>query len=114
MKTSAVLAAAKPFLGWKQYEDQRYLCLALESAWYHRKFSKRDLRLAKGMIAEKLDGCTTLEEWLEKHHNIVELEYPAGSSWAAQMEYEAYRDKMQVTRHAWMDSMIAEYQKKGD
>ena len=113
MKTSAVLAAAKPYLGWKQYKGQRYLCLALESAWYHRKFSKRDLRLAKGMIAEKLDGSTTLEEWLEKHHNIVELDYPYGS-WAAEMEYENYLSKMQVTRHAWVDSMIAEYQKKGD
>ena len=65
------------------------------------------------MIAEKLDGSTTLEEWLEKHHNIVGLGYPAGS-WAAQMEYENYYSKMQVTRHAWLDSMIAEFQKKGD
>ena len=113
MKTSAVLAAAKPYLGHSIHDGQRYLCLALESAWYYRKFSKRDLRLAKGMIAEKLDGSATLEEWLEKHHGIKELEYPAGA-WAAQMEYEAYRDKMQVTRHAWVDSMIAEFQKKGD
>ena len=112
MKTSEVLAAAIPYLGWVQYEDQRYLCLALESAWYHRKISKGDLQLAKKMIAEKLDGSATLEEWLEKHHGIKELEYPAKR--AAQMEYEAYCDKMQVTRHAWVDSMIDEFQKKGD
>ena len=113
MKTSAVLAAAKPFLGWKQYKGQRYLCLALGSAYHCRKISERDARLATKMIDERLDGCDTLEEWLEKHHGIKELEYPAGA-WAAQMEYEAYRDKMQVTRHAWVDSMIDEFQKKGD
>ena len=113
MKTSEVLAAAIPYLGWVQYEDQRYLCLALESAWYHREISKGDLQLAKKMIAEKLDGSATLEEWLEKHHGIKELKFPAGAC-GAWMEYEAYCDKMQVTRHAWVDSMIAEFQKKGD
>lgn len=120
MKTSAVLAAAKPYLDrkmrdWRRgHESHRYLCFAVASACARRKITLQDCRRVKMMIAEKLDGCKSLEEWLEKYHGIRELHYRYGTAGLAQMEYEAYRNKMQVTRHAWVDSMIAEFQKKGD
>ena len=120
MKTSEVLAAAKPYLDrkmqyWRQgHESHRYLCFAVNSACHHSKITLQDCRRVKMMIAEKLDGYKSLEEWLEKYHGIRELHYRCGTAGLAQMEYDAYRDKMQVTRHAWLNSMIAEFRKKGD
>jgi hypothetical protein len=61
------------------------------------------------MIANRLGDYCTLDDWLESLHNIVHPDWDEAKS-----KMDAFVDKMQKTRHAWVDSMIAEFAAKGD
>ena len=52
------------------------------------------------LIQERLGGISTLEEWLQYHHGICRYQYK---------NYDEYSDRMQATRHAWIDSLIREF-----
>ena len=52
------------------------------------------------LIQERLGGISTLEEWLQYHHGICRYKYK---------NYDEYSDRMQATRHAWIDSLIREF-----
>ena len=77
----------------------RFVCTAVRDAsdCDDADGSRYDLRV---LIRERMGGISTLEEWLEYHHGI--LGYPFSN-------HDEYLDKMQATRHAWIDSLIEEF-----
>ena len=80
---------------------QRFICLVIDQA---NVGPYRDQAKVKAMLSDRLKGHGTLENWLEVEHGII-----CYSPWQTK-----YVDKMLITRHAWIDSMIAEFQAKGD
>ena len=111
MKTSTVLKKAKVRLatsfndsmGWSYYN---YICYAIDDC---ESLKDADLARVKSMIQSRLYPYSTLEDWLSEKHKVNP---PAYDSCVA--ERRIYRDKMQLTRHKWIDSMIAEFVAKGD
>ena len=115
MKTSKVFAIAKRHVATKfegKGEGEKFICYALARARGNRLISVDDMDNAVGIIANRLGNCRTLEQWLMSYHNIQ----MAGWCDAGVQEkmHTEYRDKMQATRHAWLDSLITEFQSKGD
>ena len=102
MKTSAIFRAAKPLISRKGDNAwRRYICYAIEDSGVPTK----DIQRAREIITQRLGpNCNSLEVWLNKNGYI-----PA----PLQMTNDQ-RLKMQVTRHAWLDSLIKEYKAKGD
>ena len=76
----------------------RFVCTAVRDAsdCDDADGSRYDLRV---LIRERMGGISTLEEWLEYHHCIFAYHH----------SYTEYANKMQVTRHAWIDSLIKEF-----
>ena len=110
MKTSEVLALSKPHLavGWKDSSPWTpgYICYAIANASRCGQFLDEDEIRVKREIASRLYPHLTLGSWLEHEHGIGKDECAKRSI--------AYYNKLQATRHAWVDSMIAEFQSKGD
>ena len=118
MKTSEVFQHAKKFLA-STYgqidmsEKEQFICRALATAHRYQLISGRAEYRAKDIIQARLNigkvRCSTLEVWLDVNHGIKIL------GWKASLLAEhRYTNKMQATRHAWVDSMIAEFAAKGD
>jgi hypothetical protein len=61
------------------------------------------------IIRRRLSPYATLEGWLHGRHNIPILD----DTWPAEDKVK-YMDKIQSTRHAWLDSLIAEFQSRGN
>lgn len=112
MKTSEILIEAKKYLA-KDYAEivrrgrnfkQTYICFAIDGAALAGK--KRQALL--NLINTRLGGqYATLETWLKAKHGIDRKDW-------SNISFVDYTTKMQETRHAWVDSMIAEFQSKGD
>ena len=107
MKTSEVLKLGKQRLATdgRQIIGEGPICFALGAACHHRKISLKDYDRVRRIIHDRLGGCTTLGVWLLEHYGLQERN--AGGS-------DRYYDKLQATRHAWVDSMIAEFAAQGD
>jgi hypothetical protein len=111
MKLSKVFAAAKKFLvlpeevgtipSWG--EKKRYICYAIDCTDY----CERSRRAATKVIEDRLGEHAFLEGWLEAR---------LGRKFTNQWEVAElpFRQKMQATRHAWIDSLIAEFKAKGN
>jgi hypothetical protein len=115
MKTSNVLKFSKKYLGKNLKEinscygdKNRFICNAIEIAFEADKVSWKEYKRVRAIISERLDNYITLEHWLRSKHNI------GISKFSVNRRYAAYIKKMQTTRHAWIDSMIAEFAAKGD
>jgi hypothetical protein len=121
MKTSTVLKIVKEHLA-KYYKDtaydtrpdherklSQYICFAAENAEYRQHISTQDSIRIKTLMKDMLFPYDSLEEWLEEVHHIHEP--GLNDSW---QEYITYCDKMQITRHAWVDNMIIKFINKGD
>ena len=76
----------------------QFICWAIDLA-VHDRDTYLVGRALKDLILERLGGPASLEEWLEKNHGISSHHFPAVE----------YRNKMQETRHAWIDSLIEEF-----
>ena len=115
MKTSTVLKHAKKYLAENKSEigvpgKLEYICFAVNAAYNRCNISSEDMWRIKDMIAKRLDYHATLEEWLGENHNIH-----APKDWPrSNRKHTAFVNKLQKTRHAWVDSMIAEFKAKGD
>lgn len=115
MKTSKVLKHAKKHLAKNRSEiygtaKEEYICFSVNSVYStHDKCGYTDRDRVKNMISDRLGDHSTLEDWLEEYHGIKSPDWDADES-----EFGAFVDKMQHTRHAWIDSMIAEFAAKGD
>ena len=104
MKMSSILTAAKQFLAKNEmelnsrYGYHRFLCHAV----YDVGAPLTDQMRIRNYIQEQLNGYDTLEVWVAiKTRQDVAYVHDC-------------TDKMQATRHAWVDSMIAELLKHGD
>ena len=114
MKTSTVLKKAKKHLA-KNYEDryrpkEAFICYSIMEAEDSKKVPKSDADRVRDIIRGRLNPYPTLEVWLESKHKINR----AYSSAKPTQKIKEYINKIQATRHAWVDSMIAEFEAKGD
>jgi hypothetical protein len=125
MKTSTVLKIAKINLrGPDNPGGEQFICWAVGMV---DGITDRQTTKIKQMITERLGcdwtaggGTNTLELWLAAEHGIPEVKpiWQASSYgngiYRNAAEVKAYRDKIQRTRHAWVDSMIKEFEAQGD
>jgi len=102
MKTSEIFKAAKKHL-WSGAGElngqskERYICHAIY--WRVTGCSIDKVHHAKKIIALLLEGHYTLDDWLWANHKIN-----GGDD----------RRKLQRTRQAWLDHLIAHYESIGD
>jgi hypothetical protein len=88
----------------------RYICHASVEARLRGLISLNESSKVQRLLMGRLAGSDSLEQWLDTHHGIKQKFYDDGDMNA----YYAYVDRMQITRHAWLDSMIKEFRLKGD
>jgi hypothetical protein len=105
MKTSVALKLVKKCLATSDGRSNKeiYVCYAAREARDRGYISTEKHYYIKDHIDLLLGATPSLETWLLRVHRI-----PFNCS------NVEYRNKMQVTRHAWVDNMIAEFQAKGD
>lgn len=110
MKTSEALKHAKRYLA-ETYADtcnapckEKFICIAIMTAEAATKrITVKDVKRCKDMIESRLEGCDTLEGWLQYKGHL-----PMGG-WT-----HADKDRVQQHRHAWLDMLITEFKSKGD
>lgn len=111
MKTSRVLTLAKQHLSRHHLDivhKERYICLAITAAVRLDKIPLGSAQRVKKVVEGRLHPYATLSSWLQAKHGI---DGRINSIYSKVVEY---RNQLQATRHAWVDSMIAEFQAKGD
>ena len=105
MKTSEVLKLGKRYLAKNSKGTKRRkstaICFALHDARDAKKIDTESGNRVRDMIHQRLGHSITLRQWLWHHHGIETTSVEEC-------------DKLQATRHAWVDSMIAEFAAKGD
>jgi hypothetical protein len=114
MKASKVLELAQARLArnWDEIyfgPKTEYVCHAVNDVFNRGKIQEWDKDRVKQHIARLIAPHMTLESWLEKNHGIA-------MKWRGYTErgVREFCTKMQETRHAWVDAMIAEFKAKGD
>ncbi len=110
MKTSTLLTRAKANLSVTADDPnaERFICFAIDMALANINLRRYPAirTVADQVVAEiskRLGGYAILEHWLYDKGYI-----PRGT------RSDEFFVKIQETRHAWIDSMIAEYKAKGD
>lgn len=107
MKTSKVLKIAKQRLSPFPYEydgKEKFICIAIQQACNDEKVSINDYGRCRDEIQRRLNGAVTLERWLRLRGHIPEKF----------LHNSKLMQRIQDHRHAWLDSMIAEYEAQGD
>ncbi len=108
MKTSKVFAEAKKLLA-RDYHlvgsKEMFICFALDAVGDQGRAPVSKVKQCRSIIQLRLGVATSLECWLKNN---------CGIEWGRGMDYDVAWNKMQTTRHAWLDALIAEYQAKGD
>lgn len=110
MKTSDILKAAKKNLRCTGRIDGKipWICISIKYAigYYSRAVPQPQLypkeKKLLELIQSRLFPGNTLELWLQVNHGI---------QISQSIEY---RNQIQATRHAWVDSLIEEFESKGD
>lgn len=105
MKTSEILKLAKPLI-----ERYQFICVAIRNIDVSGlKVTYKEvgdvMRMVQGRITRDT-SFTTLESWLNEVHGI--------NIRTTKLSQEKFQEKVQKTRHAWIDSMIAEFEAIGD
>lgn len=110
MKKSQILRAAKAVLwgGTPPYRGPertpKFVCTAVQR---FDSDNARELRVwIMRLLRSDTPQVTTLEGWLSVHHRV---NHPNLTD-----ELPAYELRMQTTRHAWLDWMIAYWEERGD
>lgn len=120
MKTSEALKLAKQFLA-KNYDElnrygdapEAFVCMAVAEAGCRCLISIDVEARIRQHISGLIYPFETFECWLRANHNISRPKY-VGREEQYCIDVRQFEDKLQATRHAWVDSMIAEFQTKGD
>ena len=106
MKTSEVLRRVRRQLSNGTgilYSHQRYVCFALEYLYYDAKvIGDRDRTRVKKLLQNHLEGCVSLEDWLQRN------------KWIEMTNTPYYKRKIMATRKAWLTHLIEHYEAKGD
>ena len=106
MKTSEVFRRLRNHL--RPYDPinpthTRYLCHAIQYLYYEAKvIGDRDRTRCIKIVDGLLAPYHTLEDWLNKTHG-VKLTYT-----------NKFRQRMHITRKAWLTHLIEHYEAKGD
>jgi hypothetical protein len=111
MKTSTVLKRAKKQLAKNFHElteKEPYICCGIETV-IGGKMTYQDSNRVRGTVQNRLAPYSTLEGWLRDNHGIYHPGFDATDDILI-----AHKTKMQETRHAWIDSMIEEFEAQGD
>ena len=114
MKASKVLELAQAHLArnWGEIDfgpKTEYVCYAVNDVFNRGKIQDWDKDRVKQHISRLIAPHNTLEAWLENEHGI-EMQWRGYTERGVREFYT----KMQETRHAWVDAMIAEFRSKGD
>lgn len=102
MKSSEILRAARPRI---ESGDDRYICPAVEKVVDNAKEAD-DLQ---EHILDMLGENPSLEGWLRRVHGVRKPNQPEHFK-----VMKRYRERMRITRLAWIDHMVAEFEAKGD
>jgi hypothetical protein len=115
MKTSEVLAHAKRYLAATRAEKynyqtmtgkEKFICIAIMTAASHTEsITNGDIDRCRLMIEARLEGCGTIEEWLQVR-GFLPFEWGLVDT--------PTRDRIQQHRHAWLDMLIKEFKAKED
>ena len=105
MKPSEILEESKQYI-WdgvlEKGNTTRYICVAVRHlGLMHGALESTNYTIVLNHIQDSLDGHPVLENWLHKVHLITYTETSNNQS------------KVQATRLAWMDDMIAYFKSKG-
>lgn len=97
MKTSQVFTRAKKKLSYgpHEYGKTEYICYAIDRT----RCLVGDKEKAKAIIMALLEGYYTFGVWLENRQGI---------------KNDRCGEKVQETRHAWLDHLIEHYESIGD
>ena len=110
IKTSEVFKHAKRYLATTYNDDiegqDKFICIAIMIAASHTKrITDADIERCTDIVESRLEGETTMERWLQ-HRGCIH------GNWA--LVDLATRNRIQQHRHAWLDTLIAEFKAKGD
>lgn len=107
MKTSKVLKIAKQWLSPFPYEydgKEKFICIAIQQACAEDAVPVPAAARCTNEIQRRLDDAYTLERWLRLRGYLPEKF----------LHDSKLMQRIQDHRHAWLDSMIAEYEAQGD
>ena len=105
MKTSTVLRKVRAHLrdGGHMMHHERYSCYALGWLYFVGKtIGDRDRTRVKKLLQNHLEGCVSLEDWLQRN------------KWIEMTNTPYYKRKIMATRKAWLTHLIEHYEAKGD
>lgn len=102
MKSSEILREARPRI---ENGDDQYICRAVEKVADNAKEADDLQEHILGMLGQNI----SLEGWLSRVHGVRKPNQP--DSFGA---VRRYRDRMRITRLAWIDHLVAEFEAKGD
>jgi hypothetical protein len=112
MKTSEVFKRAKQRLAMDYSETcntptkEKFICIATTTAAaYTKRMTSRDIERCEDVIKSRMGGVYTLEGWLADRGCVARDYY---------LTERTTKDRIQAHRHAWLDSLIAEFEAKGD
>jgi hypothetical protein len=112
MKTSEVFKRAKQHLAMDYSETcnapskEKFICIAITTAAAHTKrITAKDAERCTGIVGSRIGRAYTMEGWLADRgcmpHDYFQISRTA-------------KDRIQAHRHAWLDSLIAEFEARGD
>ncbi len=112
MKLSQVFRGAKKHLAMNPAEERagktEFICYAIDRVW--TGLAAWQANAARRVISERLEGYRTATDWLLEMAGVdAELLRPKIS---ADSGYSV--PHVQKWRQAWLDSLIAEFEAKGD
>jgi hypothetical protein len=112
MKTSEVFKRAKRCLAMDYSETcntptkEKFICIAITTAAaYTKRMTSRDIERCTGIVESRLEYAATLGGWLADRGCVARDYY---------LTERTTKDRIQAHRHAWLDSLIAEFEAKGD
>jgi hypothetical protein len=111
MKTSEAFKRAKQHLAMDFKETlngsgkEKFICIAITVAAAHcKRMTDEAVERCEDVIKSRMGGAYTLEGWLVDRGCISETF----------LNDHNILDRIQAHRHAWLDSLIAEFEAKGD
>lgn len=105
LQLAAAFKAAIPYLARKLSEEKssdrtEFICHALWNAKRAGKIKADLMERARGIVMKRLDGCGTLNTWMEEKIGCEAVQTD---------QHNNDQRKMQATRLAWLNSLVEEF-----
>jgi len=124
MKSSTILKRAKKLIAISSadyradHHKPRYICYAIEDVTNDKGPKERTSGyMLRKLISDRLGEYATLDDWLRDNHKPAAKlwnKYLKDTSVTTSKYWCKFVDQTQKTRLNWIDSLIVEYQAKGD